>query len=142
LAGRLPHDVKHRPLPEAVRAIRDEDPASLRSISREHRGDVETIVAKALEKDKTRPYASAAALGADIERYLKDEPIAARAPSAAYQLGKFARRNRAGAATLAERDRARAAQRSAEAITNFMQNDLLRQASLVEQGPARNPIRT
>jgi eukaryotic-like serine/threonine-protein kinase len=168
LAGRPPHDVKHRPLPEAVRAIRDEDPASLSSISREHRGDVETIVAKALEKDKTRRYASAAALGADIERYLKDEPIAARPPSATYQLAKFARRNRvvvagvaavfvvlvagiavssteairanrAGAAAVAERDRALAAERSAEAVTDFLRNDMLRQASLIEQGPEAKP---
>jgi non-specific serine/threonine protein kinase/serine/threonine-protein kinase len=89
LSGRLPHDVGRRPLHEAVRVIRDEDPASLSTISPTYRGDIETIVSKALEKDKTRRYASAADMAGDIQRYLDDQPISARAPSAAYQLGKF-----------------------------------------------------
>ena len=53
-------------LPEIVQTIRDADPTPLSSISRIYRGDIETIVAKALEKDKTRRYASAADLAADI----------------------------------------------------------------------------
>src|SRR5262249_192903 len=61
---------------------------------RVYRGDIETIAAKALEKDKTRRYSSAADLGADIRRYLDNEPIAARRPTATYHLRKFARRNR------------------------------------------------
>ena len=64
-------------------------------MSRTFRGDVETIAAKALAKEKERRYQSAAELAADIRRYLKDEPIVARPPSTAYQLRKFARRNRA-----------------------------------------------
>ena len=52
------------------------------------------MLRKALEKDKTRRYASAADLGADMQRYLNDEPIMARPPSATYQLRKFARRHR------------------------------------------------
>ena len=95
LSGRLPHNVSHRQFPEAVRMIREDDPTSLSSISRNYRGDIETIVGKALEKDKARRYASAAELSADIQRYLDDEPIAARPPSAIYQLQKFARRHRA-----------------------------------------------
>ena len=95
LSGRLPYNVSHRQLPEAVRTIREEDPTSLSSISRNYRGDIETIVGKALEKDKARRYASAADLAADIRRYLGDEPITARPPSAGYQLQKFARRHRA-----------------------------------------------
>jgi hypothetical protein len=101
LSGQPPYDVNRRPLPEAVHTIRDEEPASLSSISRNYRGDIETIVKKALEKDKTRRYASAADLGADIQRYLNDEPIAARPPSASYQLQKFARRHRGLVAGLA-----------------------------------------
>ena len=50
----------------------------------------QTIVAKALEKDKARRYASAAELAADIRHYLNDEPIVARPPSTSYQLQKFA----------------------------------------------------
>jgi len=94
LSGKLPYEVKRHPLPEAVRVIREEDPASLSSINRQFRGDVETIVDKALEKDKALRYASAADLAADLQRYLNDEPIAARPPSATYQLHKFARRHR------------------------------------------------
>jgi hypothetical protein len=101
LSGRLPYNVSHRKLPEAVRTIREDDPTSLSSISRVYRGDIETIVGKALEKDKMRRYASAADLAADIHRYLGDEPIAARPPSAAYQLRKFVRRNRALVAGIA-----------------------------------------
>jgi tetratricopeptide (TPR) repeat protein len=142
LSGRLPYDVNHRPLHLAVQTIREDDPSSLSSIHRQYRGDVETIAGKALEKDKARRYASAADLAADIQRYLEDEPIAARPPSSSYQLQKFVRRhkalvagvaaifvvlaagvvastsqairaNRAGRAALMERDRASAAQRSA-----------------------------
>ena len=94
LSGRLPYEVNHRQLPEAVHTIREEEPASLSSIGRDYRGDIETLVRKALEKDKTRRYTSAADLGADIQRYLNDEPITARPPSAGYQLRKFARRHR------------------------------------------------
>ncbi|MBX3404973.1 MAG: hypothetical protein KF699_16295, partial [Phycisphaeraceae bacterium] len=74
--------------------IREEDPTRLSSINRTLRGDIETIVAKALEKDKARRYQSAEALSSDIRRYLKDEPIAARPASASYQAVKFARRNK------------------------------------------------
>lgn len=95
LSGRLPYNVHGRQIHEAVHTIREEDPTALSSISRNYRGDVETIVGKALEKDKARRYESAAALAADIERYLRDEPILARPPSAGYQLQKFARRHRA-----------------------------------------------
>jgi len=94
LAGRLPYRISGK-LDEAVHTIRQEDPASLSSINRSYQGDVETIVAKALEKDKARRYGSAAGLAADIHRHLKDEPITARPPSANYQLQKFARRHRA-----------------------------------------------
>jgi tetratricopeptide (TPR) repeat protein len=94
LAGRLPYKVS-RQLHEAVRTIREEDPARLSSVSRAYRGDIETIAAKALEKDKVRRYSSAAELASDIQRYLKDEPIVARRPGTAYQLQKFARRHRA-----------------------------------------------
>ncbi|HMI50953.1 MAG TPA: protein kinase [Candidatus Saccharimonadales bacterium] len=94
LAGRLPYDLRQKSLPDAVRVIREEDPTPLSSISRVYRGDIDTIIGKALEKEKVRRYPAAAELAADIRRYLADEPIAARPPSAAYQLSKFAIRNR------------------------------------------------
>jgi WD40 repeat protein/predicted Ser/Thr protein kinase len=95
LAGRLPYSLQGLPLAEAARVIRDHDPARLGSVNTSLRGDVETIVAKALEKDKDRRYASAGALAADIGHYLAAEPIAARPASAWYQFRKFARRNKA-----------------------------------------------
>ena len=94
LSGRLPYEVKRRQLAETIHTIREEEPAALGSFDRGYRGDIETIVKKALEKDKERRFASAAELGADIQRYLNDEPISSRPPSAAYQLKKFARRHR------------------------------------------------
>ena len=94
LAGRLPSEIGHR-VHEAVQTIRDEDPARLSSVNRTYRGDIETIVGKALEKDKARRYTSAAAMAEDIRRYLSDQPITARSATATYQLQKFARRHKA-----------------------------------------------
>ncbi|HVG55928.1 MAG TPA: serine/threonine-protein kinase [Vicinamibacterales bacterium] len=94
LSGRLPYQISKR-LHEAMQTIREEDPSRLSTIDRRYRGDIETIAAKALEKDKTRRYSSAAELAADITRYLKDEPIVAQPPTARYQLEKFARRHKA-----------------------------------------------
>jgi eukaryotic-like serine/threonine-protein kinase len=94
LAGRLPHAVQGLPLHEAARIVHDAEPTRLGSIDRTLRGDVETIIAKALEKDRKHRYQSAAELGADIRRFLRDEPIVARPASALYHLGKFARRHR------------------------------------------------
>ncbi|MEM7623312.1 MAG: serine/threonine-protein kinase, partial [Planctomycetota bacterium] len=95
LAGRLPYDISRKALAEAVRVIQEVLPESLSSISRVYRGDVETIVAKALAKEPERRYASASELASDIGRYLNNEPISARPPSAAYQVVKFAKRHRA-----------------------------------------------
>ena len=95
LAGKLPYNISRKPLPEAVEVIREAEPAALSSIHRSYRGDIDTIVAKALEKYKARRYASAADLGGDIRRHLADQPIAARPASASYQLQKFARRHKA-----------------------------------------------
>ena len=95
MTGRVPIDVSNKGLPQAARAIVEEEPEPLHMVNRAYRGDVETIVTKALEKDKGRRYQSAADLAADIRRYLSDEPIAARPVTTLYQLRKFARRNKA-----------------------------------------------
>ena len=95
LARRLPYQLAGRSLPESARIIREEDPDRLSSVDTAYRGDLDTIVGKALEKEPERRYASAAALGADVLRHLHDEPIAARPASTFYQLRKFARRHRA-----------------------------------------------
>lgn len=95
LTGRLPYAVRDKTVLEAVRAIQEDDATRLSMVNRGFRGDLETILAKALEKDKERRYPAMSAFVADIRRYLRNEPIAARPPSVSYQLTKFARRNRA-----------------------------------------------
>ncbi len=95
LVGRLPHELADKTIPEAIRIIGDEDPQRLSSVDRSLRGDLDTIVAKALERDKTRRYQSAGEFATDVRHYLTDEPITARPASTFYQLTKFARRNRA-----------------------------------------------
>ena len=95
LTGKLPYDLARKLIYEAARVILIVDPAPLSSVDRKFRGDVEVIVGKALEKEKTRRYASADEMASDVRRFLSDEPIAARPASAIYQMRKFARRNRA-----------------------------------------------
>lgn len=95
LAGKLPFELHGRPLAEAARIVREDEPSRLSTFDAGFRGDIETIVGKAIEKDKERRYASAAELAADIRRFLRDEPLMARPASALYQLRKYARRHRA-----------------------------------------------
>jgi tetratricopeptide (TPR) repeat protein len=63
-------------------------------LSKEVSGELDWIVMKALEKDRNRRYETASAFAADIERHLRDEPVQAGPPSAAYRFRKFARRNK------------------------------------------------
>ena len=69
-----------------------------RRLAVEVRGDIETIVAKALKKSPSERYANADALADDIRRYLAHEPIAARPDSRLYRAAKFVQRHRAGVA--------------------------------------------
>jgi len=57
-------------------------------------GDLDWIVMKCLEKDRTRRYETTTSVARDIERYLSDQPVEARRPTAAYRFRKFARRNK------------------------------------------------
>lgn len=95
LSGRLPYNVHGKLVHEAVRVIRENEPSRLSSVTRAYRGDIDTIISKALEKEPDRRYQSAADFAADIRRFLREQPIAARPASQLYQLRKFARRNRA-----------------------------------------------
>jgi eukaryotic-like serine/threonine-protein kinase len=74
----------------SISARRHTEPAKL---TRLVRGELDWIVMKALEKDRTRRYETANGFGQDVERYLADEPVQACPPSARYRLRKFARRN-------------------------------------------------
>ena len=121
LTGALPFDpesLRREPLGEIQRIIRVEDPPrpstrlsnlgkkstisaknrrlDTRSLLRELRGDLDWIVMKTLEKNRSRRYETANGLAMDIDRHLKHEPVIARPPSAAYKLSKFVRRNRKG----------------------------------------------
>jgi WD40 repeat protein/serine/threonine protein kinase len=112
--GRL----KEAALDEVLRVIREEEPpapstrlsqsgAALAAISAQRkteparlgkvlRGELDWIVMKALEKDRSRRYETATGLARDVEHYLKDEAVEACPPSAGYRLRKFARKHRAG----------------------------------------------
>ncbi len=79
-------------------ANRSMEPAKLSGLIR---GELDWIVMKALEKDRTRRYETANGLARDIERYLIDQPVEACPPSAGYRLRKFMRRNKAALATAA-----------------------------------------
>ncbi len=74
-----------------VAEARRTDPQKLQ---RRLKGDLDSIVQKALEKDRTRRYQSAAAFGGDLARYLVNQPILARPPSTVYQLRKVVQRNK------------------------------------------------
>jgi WD40 repeat protein/serine/threonine protein kinase len=86
------------PAAGTVSANRRSEPHRLSALLR---GELDWVVLKALEKDRDRRYESASAFAADVERYLRDEPVLACPPSAAYRFRKFARRNRAALLTAA-----------------------------------------
>jgi len=63
-------------------------------LARTIRGDLDWIVMKSLEKDRSHRYETPSALGGDVQRYLDDEPVVARGPSVGYRMQKFLRRRR------------------------------------------------
>ena len=75
----------------SISAQRRLEPASL---TKQVRGELDWIVMKALEKDRSRRYETANGLARDIDRYLNDEPVEASSPGTGYRLRKFVRRNR------------------------------------------------
>jgi eukaryotic-like serine/threonine-protein kinase len=74
-----------------IASARRTEPAKLSKLLR---GELDWIVMKALEKDRSRRYETANGFARDIQRYLADEPVEACPPSAGYRLRKFARKNR------------------------------------------------
>jgi len=82
--------LNNKELTKTARMRRIEAP---RLLSQVH-GDLDWIVLKCLEKDRTRRYATANGLAMDIQRYLHQEPVLARSPSRVYRLQKLVRRNR------------------------------------------------
>ncbi len=100
VAGRLPLDLKGKPVAAAVQALTRQEPTRLSAVSQRFRGDLDTVLARALDRDRLRRYQSAADFAADLESYLEDRPVKARPAGVIYQLGKFVRRNRAAVAGL------------------------------------------
>jgi serine/threonine protein kinase len=125
-------------------------------------GELDWIVMKSLEKDRTRRYETANGFARDIERYLSGDPVEAGPPSATYRFKKFANKNkmligtaaafaallilgvlvstwqairarRAERVATTERDRADAEAATSKAVTDFLQNSLLSQASAQQQ---------
>jgi eukaryotic-like serine/threonine-protein kinase len=111
LTGALPFDGKHkRPLDEMLQQLREEDPprpstkisaanamergTEPAQLASELRGDLDWITMKAIDRDRSRRYGSPAELAADVQRYLRNEPIVARPASTGYRLRKYVRRHR------------------------------------------------
>ena len=115
LAGALPFDSRRLGLHEVLRNLRESDtpPPSTRLLTqirqplmfynrrtepaalfRELRGDLDAIILKAVEKDRSRRYGSPSDLADDIERYLRNDPVIARPASVSYQVRKYIRRHR------------------------------------------------
>ena len=127
LTGRPPFDPKElmrAGLNEMRRIIREKEPprpstrlstlddADLTQVARHRhaeapklisliRGDLDWIVMKALEKDRTRRYETANGLAHDIQRHLDNEPVNARPPSRTYRLQKMVRRNKLAVSAVA-----------------------------------------
>jgi serine/threonine protein kinase len=110
-----------------------------RKLASEVRGDVETIVAKALKKDPAQRYGNAEQLADDVRRYLAHEPISARPDARLYRAAKFVQRHRAGVAAVSlavaalsvgigvatwEAREARAQRVQAEGLIEYMIGDL------------------
>jgi eukaryotic-like serine/threonine-protein kinase len=125
------------------------------ALAKQVRGDLDAIALKALEKDRSRRYGSPSDFAADVGRYLNNQTVLAVPPSVAYRAGKFARRYRGAlitacafalmlilASTISiwqsiraakQRDRADREAAAAQAVNDFLQNDLLAQASAAGQ---------
>ncbi len=71
------------------------------ALGRRLRGDLDWILRKAMAKERSRRYGSAAELAEDVRRHLRHDPVVARAPSAGYRLRKFVRRHRSGVVSAA-----------------------------------------
>jgi serine/threonine-protein kinase len=102
LASEITRETVPRPSTQARRgAAAGADARERRRLERRLRGDLDTILLKALAREPERRYASAAALGDDLRRFLAGRPVVARPDTAAYRTGKFVRRHWVGVASAA-----------------------------------------
>ena len=100
LAGQRPHDLNGLSPAAAERAVQSPPPPPSAVAPTDRaaalRGDLDTIVQKALAPEPGQRYASADALADDLRRHLASEPVEARSPTVRYRAGRFVRRHRAG----------------------------------------------
>lgn len=163
LAGRPPYELAGKSITEQRRLVCEADPEPLSaraqaSRGRELRGDLETICAKALQKEPGRRYDSAAAMADDLRRFLDGHAVQAAPNSAAYRASRFVRRHRisvtiAAVATLGlmvaagvtawqagvagrERDNARAEAARTQRIVDFMVGSLEQANPYADNGGA------
>ena len=100
LSGRPPFELQSLSLPELLCAVRETDPRPPGSVAewvgrrRPFAVELDWIVMRCLEKDRSRRYPTAVSLAQDVERFLAGEPIEAAPRSATYRLRKLARRHR------------------------------------------------
>lgn len=99
LTGRLPIPTEGLALHEAVRRVREEEPITAGAVAKELKGDLETVLGKALAKEPARRYATAVEFADDLRLYLEHRPVRARRPTSLYVGWKLVRRHRALAAT-------------------------------------------
>ena len=91
---RLASIVSHQDDPDTATRIAHARRTELRSLSTTLRRDLDWVVMKCLEKDRARRYDAASELEAEIDRYLRDEPVLAGPPGVMYRVQKFTKRNR------------------------------------------------
>ncbi|MEM7205406.1 MAG: serine/threonine-protein kinase, partial [Planctomycetota bacterium] len=94
LAGQPPHTLAGLTPAQGLRLVLEKPATSLDAAVRVPI-DVATIIGKAIEREPERRYVSAAAVAADLRRFLAHEPIVARPPSRTYRMSRFVRRHRA-----------------------------------------------
>lgn len=94
LSDRAAFDLRDVAPVEALRRVREDDPTRLSQLAPTLRGDIDTIVAKALTKEREHRYATVREFAADLRRCLLNEPIHARPATALYHAARFMRRHR------------------------------------------------
>jgi WD40 repeat protein/predicted Ser/Thr protein kinase len=101
LTGTMPYRLDHANPLAIIKTIQETEPRRPSVIVRALRGELETILLKAIAKEKERRYQSAADLARDIRHFLNNEPIEARPSSTVYYVWKMVQRHKAGTAALA-----------------------------------------